>query len=93
MILLTYEVFCYINYGAFYPVSNIRLKTRIMAINYPGANYQNKIPVLILPPNMLSLKIDKEIIISNIRSYLIDTYNIFGYLKFEIGRASCRERV
>lgn len=77
-ILLCYELFCYIKYGVFFPQYLGPAKVYIGVKIFPGAFYNNTLPVLNMPP----LKQGFEIIILNTYKHVIDFIISFKNIKF-----------
>ncbi|MFH1867410.1 MAG: hypothetical protein ABH843_00440 [Candidatus Omnitrophota bacterium] len=75
---LSYEIFCYIRYGVFYPEYLLPAKIYRSAAMYPGAFYQDKMPTL----NMPALKVGADIVFTNIGKNIVGFIENFQNLKF-----------
>lgn len=78
IIILSYEMFCYIKYGVFYPEYLVAAKIYRSAEIYSGAFYTDGIPVLNMPP----LKLGMDVIIVNIRNNFLGFIEVFRHIKF-----------
>jgi hypothetical protein len=77
-VLLCYELFCYIKYGVFYPqyLGPAKIYTAIKI--FPGAFYNNTLPVLNMPPLHQGL----GVVLSNFVKHIIDFVIAFKDAKF-----------
>ncbi|MFC1807321.1 hypothetical protein ACFL0T_03015 [Candidatus Omnitrophota bacterium] len=77
-VFLTYEIFCFLRYGVFYPEYLKAAKIYKSAEIYPGAFYKDAIPTL----NMPDIKVGSEGVFANIWVSLTGFFEIFDMLKF-----------
>ena len=77
-VFLTYELFCYIKYGAFYPQYLAAAKTYKNAETFAGAFYRDNAPVL----NMPSVRLGMNSIRANIHGNFTGFIKSFGAVKY-----------
>lgn len=77
-VLLSYELFCYLRYGIFYPEYLTAAKTYTLSYTHFGAFYKESLPVLNMPPIEMSV----GSMAANVQAHLNALIEVFGGLKF-----------